>query len=76
MQIDAVAERGACESLVRLLREGFKNPNHAAQRCSWISQLSTSFRSTDVRVVSRTCGVRSPAGTAKPSPRWVMGQFE
>ena len=49
--------------------EGFNNPNHAAQRYSWIRPPSTSLRSTGVRGVPRTCRVRLPAGTAKRSPR-------
>ena len=51
------------------LAEGFNNPNHAAQRYSWIRPPSTSLRSTGVRGVPWTCGVRLPAGTAKLSPR-------
>ena len=54
---------------VPVSREGFNNPDHAAHRYSWIRPPSTSFRSTGVRVVPRTCGVRLPAGTTKPSPR-------
>jgi hypothetical protein len=56
------------------LAEGFNDPDHAAQRYSWIRPPSTSLRSTGARVVSRTCGVRSPAGTAKPSPRLALLQ--
>jgi hypothetical protein len=51
------------------LAEGFNNPTHAAQRYSWIRPPSTSLRSTGVRGVPWTCGVRLPAGTAKLSPR-------
>jgi hypothetical protein len=51
------------------LAEGFNNPTHAAQRYSWIRPPSTSLRSTGVRGVHWTCGVRLPAGTAKLSPR-------
>ena len=49
--------------------EGFNDPDHAAQRYSWISRPSTSRRSTGIRMVPRVFGARSPADTAKPSPR-------
>ena len=49
--------------------EGFNNPNHAAQRYSWIRPPSTSLRSTGIRVFPRTCGVLLPAGAAKLNPR-------
>ena len=60
---DEVAAKAAA------VAEGFNNPNHAAQRYSWIRPPSTSLRSTGVRGVPWTCGVRVPAGTAKLSPR-------
>ncbi len=46
--------------------EGFNNPNHAAQRYSWIRPPSTSLRSTGIRVVPRTSADRR-AACSQPS---------
>jgi hypothetical protein len=54
--------------------EGFKNPNHAAQRYSWIRPPSTSLRSFDRRPGSPPdlrCSVTGGHGQAQ-SPMWSL----
>jgi hypothetical protein len=63
-EADCLVHRESGEQAVEEARgkavppEGFNNPDHAARRYSWIKPPSTSLRSTGVRLVLRTCGVR------------------